>query len=158
MKIFMPELETSSSPLAWYKKLLSRDFFKTPSRYGIVAAFCLLLHNIIMISSDALGLSMFPAALSSFAALAVIGYLLLSHCVFLSQRSWKGFWRYTGVMAASFPLSFLLLWIFSDLAHRPMFIASPLASGSMALINFCTSRWAITFWPWGRVSTTRNCT
>lgn len=125
-------------------------FARTPTRYGITAAFCLLLHNLIMIGADRLGLTMIEAALVSFVVLAIVGYALLSRWAFASPRTWAGFWRYTGVMAASFPISITLLWIFFRLAGQPMAIAAPLASLSMALINFCSSRWAIAGWPLGR--------
>ncbi len=115
----------------------------TPLRYAVVAAFCLAMHNGIMIAADWSGLSLLEAAATSFCIMVVVGYVLLSAFVFGGDRSWRGFWRYTGVMAANFPLSTGLLWLFRDLAGQPMTIAAPAATAVMVLVNFIASRWAI---------------
>jgi putative flippase GtrA len=115
----------------------------TSLRYVLVAAACLAMHNAIMIAGDWGGLSMLEAAVASFCIMVVLGYVLLSAFVFQGERTWRGFWRYTGVMAANFPLSTGLLWLFFDLADQPMAIAAPAATVVMVLVNYAASRWAI---------------
>lgn len=115
----------------------------TPLRYLVVAAFCLAMHNAIMIVADWSGLSLLEAAATSFCIMVVVGYLLLSAFVFTGARGWPGFWRYTAAMAANFPLSTGLVWLFFDLAGQPMAIAAPAATMVMVVVNFAASRWAI---------------
>ena len=115
----------------------------TPLRYAGVAAFCLAMHNGIMIFADWSGLTLLEAASTSFCIMVVTGYVLLSAFVFVGARSWRGFWRYTGAMAANFPLSTGLLWLFFDVAGQPMAIAAPAATIVMVIFNFAASRWAI---------------
>ncbi len=115
----------------------------TPLRYLVVAGCCLAMHNAIMIVGDWSGLSLLEAAATSFCIMVVVGYVLLSAFVFVGARSWRGFWRYTGVMAANFPLSTGLLWLFFVLARQPMTVAAPAATIVMVLVNFIASRWAI---------------
>ena len=115
----------------------------TPLRYGVVAACCLAMHNAIMIGASWSGFTLLEAAATSFCIMVVVGYLLLSAFVFVGDRSWRGFWRYTGVMAANFPLSTGFTWLFLLLAGQKMAIAAPAATLVMVLVNFLASRWAI---------------
>src|SRR3954467_10187799 len=115
----------------------------TPLRYAVVAAFCLAMHNAIMIVASWSGFTLLEAAATSFCIMVVTGYVLLSAFVFVGERSWRGFWRYTGVMAANFPLSTGLVWLFIRLAGQPMAIAAPAATVMMVLANFVAGRWAI---------------
>lgn len=115
----------------------------TTLRYAIVAAFCLAMHNAIMIAGDWSGLTMLEAAIVSFCIMVVLGYVLLAAFVFVGARTWRGFLRYTGAMAANFPLSTGLLWLFFDLAGQPMAIAAPAATIVMVIVNFAASRWAV---------------
>lgn len=117
--------------------------FATPVRYGIVAGSCMVMHNGIMIAADRAGLSLLEAALTSFCILAVVGYLLLSAFVFARRRNWLGFFRYTGAMAANFPLSTGLIWLFFVPGGQPMAIAAPASTVIMVLVNYVLSRWAI---------------
>lgn len=115
----------------------------TTLRYAVVAAICLATHNAIMIVADWSGLTLLEAAVTSFCIMVTLGYLLLSAFVFRGTRTWRGFWRYTGAMAANFPLSTGLLWLFFDLAGQPMAIAAPAATVVMVVVNYAASRWAI---------------
>jgi putative flippase GtrA len=112
-------------------------------RYAMVAGCCLLLHNAIMIAADWSGLNMWQAACLSFCIMVVAGYLLLAAFVFDRRRSWASFLRYTGAMAANFPLSTGLLWLFFRVLGQPMAIAAPAATLGMVLVNYLASRWAI---------------
>jgi putative flippase GtrA len=113
-------------------------------RYAVVSGLCLVLHNLIMIAADYAGLTMWQAAVTSFCIMVVTGYLLLCIFVFHGTRSWRGFLRYTGAMAANFPLSTGLLWILFGLLHQPMAIAAPAVTLVMVMVNYLASHWAIT--------------
>lgn len=113
-------------------------------RYAVVAGSCLILHNVIMITADFAGLTMWQAAATSFCIMVVIGYLALSLFVFRGARSWRGFLRYTGAMAANFPISTGLLWILFRPLHLPMAVAAPAVTVAMVIINYLASHWAIT--------------
>ncbi|MDT8757308.1 GtrA family protein [Sphingomonas psychrotolerans] len=115
----------------------------TSLRYGVVAGCCLLLHNAIMILADWSGLQLWQAASLSFGTMIVIGYVLLSAFVFDQPRSWTGFFRYSGAMAANFPLSTGLVWLFYGPFGAPMTVAAPAATLAMVLVNYLGSRWAI---------------
>jgi len=113
-------------------------------RYGIVAGCCLLLHNAIMITADWSGLQLWQAASLSFCIMIVVGYLLLSAFVFDQRRNWTAFFRYSGAMAANFPLSTGLVWLFLGPLGMRMAVAAPAATLVMVLVNYLGSRWAIT--------------
>jgi putative flippase GtrA len=113
----------------------------TTSRYAVVAGSCLLMHNAIMITADRVGLTLLQAAATSFCIMVVTGYLLLS--VFRGTRSWIGFARYTGAMAANFPISTGLAWLFLVPLHQPMAVAAPAATLIMVVVNYVASHWAI---------------
>lgn len=115
----------------------------TPLRYLVVAAFCLAMHNAIMIAADHAGFTLLQAAATSFCIMVVVGYVLLCAFVFPAERSWRGFWRYTGAMAANFPITTGLTWLFASLAGQPMAVAAPAATVLMVIFNFIVSRWAI---------------
>lgn len=115
----------------------------TPLRYLVVAGFCFALHNAIMIAADRVGFSLIEAAVTSFFVLLLVGYTLLSAFVFPAERSWRGFLRYAGAMAANFPLATGLTWLFASPIGLPMAIAAPAATALMVLFNFAASRWAI---------------
>lgn len=112
-------------------------------RYAVVAGSCLVLHNVIMITADHAGMTMWQAAVTSFCIMVVTGYVLLCLFVFHGAYSWQGFLRYAGVMAANFPFSTGLLWVLFGLLHQPMAIAAPAVTVIMAAINYVGSRWAI---------------
>jgi putative flippase GtrA len=113
-------------------------------RYAVVAGSCLILHNLIMITADHFGLTMWQAAATSFCIMVVTGYLLLCLFVFRGARSWRGFFRYATAMAANFPLSTGLLWLLFMPLHQPMAIAAPTVTVVMVVINYLASHWAIT--------------
>ena len=113
------------------------------SRYAVVAGSCLLMHNAIMIAADRAGLSLLQAAITSFCIMVVTGYLLLSAFVFRGTRSWRGFARYTGAMAANFPVSTGITWFFLAPLHQSMAVAAPAATLIMVAVNYVASHWAI---------------
>ncbi|MEG3144903.1 GtrA family protein [Sphingomonas sp. RT2P30] len=115
----------------------------TTSRYAVVTGSCLVMHNAIMIAADRAGLTLLQAAVTSFCIMVVTGYLLLCAFVFRGTRSWRGFARYTAAMAANFPISTGLAWLFLVPLHQPMVIAAPAATLIMVVVNYVASHWAI---------------
>lgn len=123
--------------------MIRRGTIATTSRYALVAGSCLVMHNAIMIVADRAGLTLLQAAATSFCIMVVTGYLLLCAFVFRGTRSWRGFARYTGAMAANFPISTGLAWLFLVPLHQPMAIAAPAATLIMVVVNYVASHWAI---------------
>ena len=114
-----------------------------PVRYLIVAGACLVLHNCILIAANWSGLTLWQAAALSFCILLLVGYAMLTTFVFNVGFSWPAFGRYFTAMAANFPLSSGLLWLFFEVARQPMSVAAPAASVAMVALNLVISRWAI---------------
>lgn len=113
------------------------------SRYGVVAACCAVLHNTIVIGAAAAGTGVVSAAALSFCLMVVIGYLLLCAVAFRTAPTRRGFLRYCTAMAANFPLSTGLLWLFAVPLHLPIAIVAPMVTLLMMAINFFGARWAI---------------
>lgn len=125
---------------------MPREFWPAagyPIRYFAVAGFCLVMHNCIVIAANWSGLTMWQAVVLSFCIMVVVGYALLATLVFKARYNWPAFLRYFMAMAANFPLSSGLLWLFFEIARQPMVIAAPAATLTMVAFNFVVSRWAI---------------
>lgn len=112
-------------------------------RYGMVAAFCLVLNNAVIIAADASGLGTAAAVLLSFAIVLTSGYLLHCGFTFREAPTWMRFRKYSAGMAFNIPLAFTLIWILHDVTKFRMIVASPLTSAIMVLANYALSRWAI---------------
>lgn len=112
-------------------------------RYALVAGSCALMHNGIVIGSTWAGAGVLGAMALSFCLMVVIGYLLLCVIVFRATPTRTGFMRYTLAMAASFPVTTTLLFVFAIPLHLPVAIASPLVTLLMIIVNFVAARWAI---------------
>ena len=116
---------------------------RTPIAYIVVAAFCLLLHNIILISANGVGIPLWLAVLMSFAAVASAGYLLHAIFTFRQPLSMRRLVRYTVAMSANIPLAYVTTWFWYAAISLPMPIAAPIASVCMLALNFTLGRWAI---------------
>lgn len=112
-------------------------------RYTIVGAFCAAIYNGIMIGGDALGAHYAASTGVAFVVVVAVGYAL--HCLytFSEKLSVRGFVRYTGAMLLTLPLSLGGMWLLRDVAHAPMWVASPFLTGVMYCINFVAAHWAV---------------
>jgi putative flippase GtrA len=111
--------------------------------YPAVAGFCALLHNVIVIGLDRVGIHYAIASTVSFFVVAASGYLLHCAITFRTSPRFRSFLRYLGAMAFNLPLSILALFLFHDIAGLPMIIASPAATLALFVANYFLSAWAI---------------
>ena len=111
--------------------------------YPFVAGFCALLHNVIIIGLDRVGVHYAIASVVSFFLVAASGYLLHCAITYRTSPALRSFVRYLGAMAFNLPLSIVALFLFHDLARLPMIIASPLATVALFVANYFLSTWAI---------------
>lgn len=111
-------------------------------RYTIVAIACALLHNAILIATDALGANVFWCQVASAAVLLPVGFWLQSQVTFRCERSLRGFFRYSGALLTNFPFALLLLWLARNAFALPMWAAGPLSSAALFCWNYLTSSWA----------------
>jgi putative flippase GtrA len=120
-----------------------RGMLPSVSRYFLVGLTCALLHNAIMIGGDLAGLHYVASNCISFATVTSFGFLL--HCAFTFEQrpSVKSFLRYAASMAANFPASIALMFLFCDVAGLTVPVAAPLATVVLFAWNFLASRWAI---------------
>lgn len=112
-------------------------------RYLAVGGSCALLNIIVLVGGETLGLPLAVSVAASFVIVCLAGYLLHAAVTFGAPRHRHGFLRYTLAMAASLPASALLLWLFARVLHWPMGLAAPAVSVTMLVVNFLSSRWAI---------------
>lgn len=117
--------------------------FQRSFPYLIVAGLCLVVHNSILIVTDALGFSLHVIVFSSFVVVATVGYIGHSLATFARPLNWRGFFRYSAAMTANIPIIFGLVWFIRDFLGLPMLLVAPLSSVLMLVINYCLSRWAI---------------
>lgn len=111
-------------------------------RYALVAAFCALLHNAILIGVDALGANVFWCQVASASVLLPVGFWLQSHVTFRCERSWTGFLRYSAALITNFPVALAALWLTRDLLAASMWVAAPISSVTLFCWNYLTSNWA----------------
>ena len=111
--------------------------------YPAVAGFCALLHNVIIIGIDRVGVHYAIASIVSFFLVAASGFLLHCAITFRTRATLRSFLRYLGAMAFNLPLSVVALFLFHDVARLPMIIASPVATVVLFVVNYFLSAWAI---------------
>jgi putative flippase GtrA len=119
------------------------SFITAGSRYLVVAAICMIAHNLIVIGGDSAGLQMPVAVFISFCVVVLLGFALHSRYTFSVKGDGRSLLRYTAAMALNLPFNILLLWLLFDLMRWPMVVASPVATLIMLAVNFFASRWAI---------------
>jgi len=112
-------------------------------RYLVVGATCAVLHNVIMIAGDVLGLHYVASTLVSFVIVVLCGYGLHSTFTFGRELSLSSLRRYALGMAANLPGSIVLMFVFCSLAGIPVTIAAPATTVILFLWNFAMSHWAI---------------
>jgi putative flippase GtrA len=112
-------------------------------RYLAVGATCAILHNVIMIAGDFVGLHYVASTLVSFVIVVLCGYGLHSTFTFGRDLSLSSLWRYALGMAANLPGSLVLMFVLCSLAGIPVVVAAPATTVILFLWNFAVSHWAI---------------
>lgn len=112
-------------------------------RYIVVGALCAGLYNVTMIAGDWLRIHYVASTLIAFVAIVLIGYAL--HCLytFSEKLSISGLVRYSAAMTLALPVSIGGMFLLRDLAHAPMWIASPTLTGLMFCWNYVATHWAV---------------
>jgi len=119
-------------------------------RYTIVGALCAGLYNGIMIAGDALGVHYVICSVVAFVVNVAVGYAL--HCLytFSEKLSIRSFTRYAAALLLTLPLSLGGMYLLRDVAHAPMWFASPFLTGVMFCWNFMAAHWAVVTQAMGR--------
>ena len=112
-------------------------------RYTIVGAICAAIYNGMMIAGDALGVHYAVSTGVAFVIIVISGYAL--HCLytFSEKLSLRAFVRYTAAMLLTLPVSLGGMYLLRDLAHAPMWFASPFLTALMFCWNFVATHWAV---------------
>lgn len=116
--------------------------FRRSPRYTLIAVFCALLHNGIMIGFDRIGFHYVVCQTISEIVLLPTGYLLQGNLTFDSGRSWYGFMRYSAALVTNYPVAIILLWLLCDVLLIDMVWASPISMVFLFAWNYMTSAWA----------------
>lgn len=116
---------------------------RTTFAYITVAGICILLHNLVLIGADSMGLSLWLAVIISFCVVASVGYVLHGLFTFRQPLGPMAFARYALAMSANIPLAYVMTWLWHDQGGLAMPLAAPLASMCMLAVNFILGRWAI---------------
>jgi putative flippase GtrA len=122
--------------------MIRRHLARVP-RYTLVAVVCALIHNLVLISADAMGAGVLLCQVASAAVLLPIGFLLQSRFTFGVDRSFTSFLRYSLALITNFPVALLVLWLACDISGMPMLLAAPLSSIILFCWNYLTSSWAL---------------
>ncbi len=128
-----------SRNIRWFQGHVHRS-----PRYALVAVFCFLLHNAIMIGSDRLGLHYALSQAASACVLLPVGYLLQGNLTFGAERSWRDFARYSGALITNYPVAVAVLWFLCDVLRVDMTVAAPVSTVVLFIWNYATSSWAFT--------------
>ena len=116
---------------------------RTPAAYIAVAGLCIIVHNLVLIVGDSLGLPLWQTVLLSFVLVATLGYMLHGLFTFRQPLAMRRLVRYAAAMSANIPLAFVTTWFWHDAVGLAMALAAPIASGCMLALNFVLGRWAI---------------
>src|SRR5581483_1875386 len=101
---------------------------KAAHRYLLVGCACAVLHNAIMIGCDFLGIHYVISSMISYVIVVLFGYALHSRFTFERHPSASSLFRYAAGMAANYPGSIALMFVFCDLAGQPVWLAAPLTT------------------------------
>lgn len=113
-------------------------------RFVAVGLACAVLHNVIMIAGDFLGLHYVLSSIVSFAVVVSAGYGLHSAWTFPgAERGRTPFARYAISMSANLPLFVAGMYAFVDLAGLAVPVAAPLVTVLLMVFNFIATRWAL---------------
>ena len=121
--------------------LISPHVRRSP-RYVLVAAFCAVLYNAIMIGLDRLGVHYALSQAASAIVLLPTGYLLQGYLTFGARRCWRNFFRYSVALITNYPVAVVVLWLLCDVLKLDMLWASPISMIALFLWNYGTSSWA----------------
>jgi len=119
------------------------SLFDRAPRYAVGGAFCALLHNVIMIALDRVGVYYGVSLLISFAITTPVGYAFHSVVTFRKAWNWQGFRRYMTGITSAFFVSALLMFIFCTIMRVPVPIATPITTILMFFYNYVLARWSI---------------
>ena len=122
------------------------DLFNRAPRYAVGGVLCALVHNIIMISLDHVGLDYKISLLISFAVTAPLGYVFHAAVTFQKTLNWQRMRRYMTGVTSGFFVSALLMFIFCTLLRLPVPIATPIATVLLFFYNYLLARWSILLW------------
>jgi putative flippase GtrA len=109
----------------------------------LVGLACALLHNVIMIAGDLVGLHYAASMLVSFVIVVVVGYRLHSGWTFATVRSRASFGRYVLIALGNYPISLAGMFVFVDVLEFSVPVASPLVTVLLFVVNFAGNRWAL---------------
>ncbi|SRR5258706_2530404 len=113
-------------------------------RYLAVGLSCALLHNVIMIVGDAIGMHYVASSIVSLVVVTSFGYWLHSRWTFPgAERSKASYARYFITIGANFPLSLAGLFVLVDLLTVPVPIAAPVITVVLFGFNYAANQWAL---------------
>jgi len=113
-------------------------------RYLTVGLSCALLHNVIMIAGDAIGMHYVASSIVSLVVVTSFGYWLHSRWTFPgAERGAASYTRYFVTIGANFPLSLAGLFVLVDLLAVPVPIAAPVVTVVLFAFNYVANRWAL---------------
>ena len=113
-------------------------------RFFAVSLACALLHNVIMIGGDWLGLHYAASSLLSFAIVVGFGYWLHRAWTFPGAgRRGVTLARYALSMSLNLPAFVAGMFVCVDVAGLPVALAAPLVTVLLWAFNFAATRWAL---------------
>ena len=116
----------------------------TAGRALVVGLICAIAHNVIMIVGDWFGLHYAVSLVFSFLIVVVLGYRLHSGWTFRgAARTRESFGRYALIASANYPTSLAGMFVFVDLLHFSVPVASPIVTVLLFALNFAGNRWAL---------------
>ena len=119
------------------------SLFDRAPRYAVGGILCAVLHNIIMIALDHVGVYYGISLLISFAITTPLSYGFHSTVTFRKAWNWQGLRRYTAGLTSAFLVSALLMFIFCTLLRLPVPVATPITTILMFFYNYVLARWSI---------------
>ena len=126
------------------------------ARFLAVGLLCAITHNAIMLTADRWHIHYVVSLALSYLIVVLLGFALHVRYTFQQVPNVPAFWRYAVGMAANYPITLALLFVFCDVAGLSVAIAAPVATVLMMTWNFIASRWAIVRTPAGSSPSTSS--
>jgi len=114
-----------------------------PARYLIVAGFCALANNVLLIVGARAGLRIFELTLLSLLVIGTAGYLAHACFTFSQGPNWRSYARFMAGIALGMPAAYVVLALLCDLLRVPMLFSAPIATVVLLVYNYFSARLAI---------------
>lgn len=109
----------------------------------LIGLVCAVSNYVIILAVDAVGGHYLLGTVMALLLVTPGAYLMHSRFTFAEPLSWKAFMRFSGGVAAAYPIAVIMMVILCSGLSLGVAIATPIATVALFIWNFAAAHWAI---------------